>query len=145
MMKVRELSEADWTEWNRLWRSYLAFYGTELTPDVYSLTFERLLLDAPYEPSALLAIKDGQPIGLVHYLQHRHCWRTENVIYLQDLYVDEAVRGFGAGRALIEAVYAVAKEGDLGGVYWLTENTNDQAMLLYDRVGTKTGFIKYQQ
>ncbi len=145
LIKIKELSEADWKEWSRLWRSYLAFYRTELAQKVYTSTFKRLLSDTPYEPDALLATKDGEPIGLVHYLQHRHCWRTENVIYLQDLYVDETARGCGAGRALIEAVYAAASERNITSVYWLTENTNHQAMALYDRVATKTGFIKYQQ
>ena len=144
MTKIRELSESDWKEWSRLWRGYLDFYGTELSQDVYVSTFERLLLDAPYEPNALLATKDGKLIGLVHYLQHRHCWRTDNVLYLQDLYVDETARGCGAGRALIEAVSAVAKKRNFTGVYWLTETTNEQAMSLYDRVATKTRFIKYE-
>ncbi len=145
MLKIRELTDTDWAEWNRLWCNYLAFYHTELPPEIYASTFKRLLSKVPYEPNALIAMQNGKPIGLVHHIQHRHCWRTENVIYLQDLYVDKAARGSGAGRALIKAVYAVANEESLGSVYWLTENTNHRAMTLYDQVGTKTGFIKYQQ
>jgi GNAT superfamily N-acetyltransferase len=56
----------------------------------------------------LIATLDGRPVGLVHYLFHRHGWKIENVCYLQDLYADPEVRGKGIGRALIEAVYAAA-------------------------------------
>ena len=43
-------------------------------------------------------------------------WRIENVVYLQDLYVDPEVRGTGAGRALIEAVAQSARERRTAGL-----------------------------
>ena len=82
-------------------------------------------------------------MGLVHYLFHRHCWREENVCYLQDLYADPEVRGKGIGRALIEAVYAAADAAGAPSVYWLTQDFNHTARKLYDRIGTVTPFIKY--
>ncbi len=60
--------------------------------------------------NCLVAEVDGKMVGLTHYLSHRYAWKIEEVIYLQDLYVDPAVRrGTGAGRALIEAVCAVGR------------------------------------
>ena len=84
-------------------------------------------------------------MGLTHYLFHRHGWRIENVVYLQDLYVDPEVRGTGAGRALIEAVYRAADEAGCPSVYWLTQDFNSTARQLYDRIATVTPFIKYQR
>jgi GNAT superfamily N-acetyltransferase len=74
--------------------------------------FERLLGDDPQDFSGLIAEVDGRPVGLTHYVFHRHGWRVENVCYLQDLYADPEVRGRGVGRALIEAVYAEADARD---------------------------------
>jgi GNAT superfamily N-acetyltransferase len=54
-----------------------------------------------------------------------------------------ASRGKGAGRKLIEAIYAAAEEAGAGRVYWLTHETNADAMLLYDHVAEKTGFVQY--
>ncbi|MEO0360551.1 MAG: GNAT family N-acetyltransferase, partial [Pseudomonadota bacterium] len=63
----------------------------------------------------------------------------------QDLYVDETVRGTGAGRALIEAVYAAADAAGAPSVYWLTQDFNHTARQLYDRIATVTPFIRYNR
>ncbi|MBT8413827.1 MAG: GNAT family N-acetyltransferase [Boseongicola sp.] len=143
MTHVRPLTANDKPEWARLWRAYLAFYETELPQEIYDTTFDRLLGDDPQDFHGLIAEVDGNPVGLTHYLFHRHCWKIENTCYLQDLYADPEVRGQGIGRALIEAVYKAADEAGAPSVYWLTQDFNTQARKLYDRVGTLTPFIKY--
>ena len=95
--------------------------------------------------NALFAELDGAAVGIVHYIYHAHNWRAENVCYLQDLYAKEAVRGQGIGRALIEAVYAAADANGTPSVYWMTQDFNENARLLYDRIGTLTPFIKYSR
>jgi GNAT superfamily N-acetyltransferase len=88
---------------------------------------------------------DGRPVGLAHYLFHRHGWRIEDVCYLQDLYADPDARGRGVGRALIEAVYAAADARGCPQVYWTTQHFNAVGRRLYDRIGVLTPFIKYQR
>jgi len=84
-------------------------------------------------------------VGLVHYIQHRSCWTVGDYVYLQDLFVDPDVRGTGLGRALIEHVYAQAAETGASRVWWLTHESNAQAMLLYDRIADKSGFVQYRK
>ena len=107
--------------------------------------FERLLGDEPQDYNGLIAEVDGRSVGLTHYLFHRHGWKVENVCYLQDLYVDEDVRGCGAGRALIEAVYAAADTAGNPDVYWQTQHFNSTGRRLYDRVGKLSDFIIYER
>lgn len=140
---IRPLTAADHADWHRLWTGYLTFYEASLPPEVYAATWARLLSDAPHEYRCLLAERDGAVVGLAHYLEHRHCWSVANVIYLQDLFVDPEVRGTGAGRALIEAVYATADAAGIANVYWLTQHFNANARQLYDRIGKATPFMKY--
>lgn len=142
---IRPIVAGDEPEWRRLWTGYLEFYKSQVPEAVYASTFARLLGDAPYDPSGFLAVIDGRPVGLVHYFFHRHCWRVENVCYLQDLFADPAIRGKGIGRALIEAVYAAADAAGCPSVYWTTQEFNYAGRMLYDRIGEKTPFIKYQR
>ncbi len=142
---IRPLQAADQADWHKLWTGYLTFYGSTVADDVYTSTFARLLGDDEQDYHCLIAEQDSKPVGLVHYLFHRHCWRIENVCYLQDLYADPTVRGQGVGRKLIEAVYAAADTAGAPSVYWLTQDDNQTGRQLYDRVGQLTNFIKYQR
>lgn len=144
-LSIRPIKEADRTAWDTLWTDYLTFYETSLPKEVYDISFARLLNPSDTEFKGLIAELNGEPIGLVHFLYHRHMWKLENTCYLQDLYVSETARGTGAGRALIQAVYDDADKANCPSVYWLTQDFNQTARLLYDRIGTKTPFIRYSR
>jgi GNAT superfamily N-acetyltransferase len=143
IVTIRPLAAKDEARWRVLWSGYLDFYKSSVPEAVYASTFARLLGDDAQDFHGMVAELDGEVVGLVHYLFHRHCWRIENVCYLQDLYADPAVRGTGIGRKLIEAVYQAADEAGAPAVYWLTQEDNAVGRRLYDRVGQKTDFIKY--
>ena len=142
---IRPLRPGDEVDWRRLWTGYLEYYETRVSDAVYASTFRRLLSGAGGEFRGLIAELGGQPVGLVHYLFHRHCWKIENTCYLQDLYTDPAARGRGVARALIEAVYAAADAEGAPSVYWLTQEFNYRGRMLYDKVGVKTPFIRYDR
>ena len=144
-ISIRPLRPEDRAEWARLWTGYLEYYQTSVPAAVYDSTFARLIGDDPQDFNCLLATVEGKPVGLVHYLFHRHCWKVENVCYLQDLYADPSVRGTGVGRALIEAVYAAADANGTPAVYWLTQDFNTEARKLYDRIAQVTPFIRYNR
>ncbi|WP_102108889.1 GNAT family N-acetyltransferase [Oceaniglobus roseus] len=142
---IRPLAAEDRSAWTELWRAYLRFYETELPDHVYDSTFARLLGDDPQDFNGLIAEIDGTPVGLAHYLFHRHGWKIENTCYLQDLFAAPEVRGQGVGGALIEGVYAAADAAGSPSVYWLTQDFNHAARRLYDRVGKLTPFIRYNR
>lgn len=143
---IREITAADESDWRRLWTGYLEFYESSVSEEVYATTFERLLDPSRPNQCGFLAVDaEDRPVGLVHYITHAHNWRLEDVVYLQDLYVDPEVRGTGAGRALIEAVYREADERGTPTVYWLTQHFNETGRRLYDRIATLTPFIQYRR
>lgn len=150
-ISVRPIAEGDFETWRALWTGYLAYYESTVPEAVYHTTFTRLLKgnaradDAAYEPRGLLAMRGGVAVGLVHYMYHRHCWREDNVCYLQDLFSAPDQRGTGIGRILIEAVYEAADKDGAPVVYWMTQDFNAAGRRLYDRVGQLTPFIKYQR
>jgi GNAT superfamily N-acetyltransferase len=142
---IREIEPGDRARWAELWTAYLAFYETTLPPEVYEETWRRLL--DPNEPvwGALSLDGSGQLVGLVHFLYHRTAWAVGDTCYLQDLFVDPAMRGGGHGRALIEHVYAKARAHGAVRVYWHTNENNATARRLYDSVAAYSGFIQYRK
>jgi GNAT superfamily N-acetyltransferase len=141
---IRPLRGSDRAQWEGLWQGYLRFYRAHLTSEVTERTFARLT-DPDTQPHGLVAEQDGRLVGLAHYVFLPTTWSTRDSCYLQDLFVDPAIRGKGIGRALIQAVYAAADRGPGGSVYWLTQEFNADARALYDTLAHRTSFIRYQR
>ena len=141
---IRPLNAADKESWLALWHGYQRFYKVDLPEATSQVTWQRLL-DEREPMHCAVAVDGGQPVGIVHFIQHRSCWTTGDYLYLQDLFVAPERRGKGVGRALIEHVYTQARERECSRVYWLTHETNHEAMLLYDRIADRSGFVQYRK
>ncbi len=141
---IRALSAGDFDAWEPLWQGYLTFYKASVADDVTRLTFARLT-GGLLPMGGFLAHADGKAVGMVNWIMHPSCWTSGDYCYLQDLFVDPGLRGGGFGRALIEAVYAEAKSRDCSRVYWLTHESNEEAMKLYGRIADRSGFIQYRK
>ncbi|MGJ4930772.1 N-acetyltransferase family protein [Bradyrhizobium sp. HKCCYLS2038] len=147
-LTVRPMARADYQSWLPLWDGYNAFYGrsgpTALPAEITAVTWERFF--DPAEPvHALVAESGSELIGLAHYLYHRATTTIAPLCYLNDLFTSEAARGKGVGRALIEAVYAEARQAGAPRVYWQTHETNTTARALYDKLAERSGFIVYRK
>jgi GNAT superfamily N-acetyltransferase len=143
-ISIRPLAAADFDVWLPLWKGYQEFYKANIADEVTRVTFARILDDR--EPMfAALAWVSGEAAGLVHWILHRSNWTIGDYCYLQDLYVAGGRRGLGLGRKLIEHVYAEAEKAGCARVHWLTHETNTDAMLLYDRIAERSGFVQYRK
>jgi len=141
---IRPLRREDHAAGMPLWRGYQEFYKVDIAPEVTAVTFDRLL--DPAEPMAgALAWQGERAVGMVHHIRHRSCWTVGDYCYLQDLFTAADIRGAGIGRKLIEYVYDIAKQQGCSRVYWLTHESNEVAMKLYDRIADKSGFIQYRR
>jgi GNAT superfamily N-acetyltransferase len=142
------VSPNDYEQWLPLWAGYNAFYGrsgaTALPAEVSDTTWKRFF-EASEPAHALVAERGGELLGLAHYLYHRSTTAIQPICYLQDLFTKEEARGQGVGRALIAEVYEQAKLAGSSRVYWQTHETNQTAMLLYDRIAERSGFLVYRK
>ena len=143
---VRPIAKADHEGWRLLWDGYNAFYGrsgsTSLPESITRATWSRFF--SKEEPVfALVAILDSQVVGMAHYIFHRSTTRLTDVCYLQDLFTEEACRGRGVGRALIQRVLDTAEEAGSSRVYWTTQTSNVAGRALYDKMAEHRGFIVY--
>ncbi|HEY6942690.1 GNAT family N-acetyltransferase [Dokdonella sp.] len=145
---TRPVRVADHDAWRHLWDGYNAFYGrsgaTALAEATTRATWSRFLDDA--EPlHAFVAEREGSLLGLAHCVLHPSTTAIAPSCYLQDLYTDEAARGSGVARALIETVCRFARQTGCARVYWQTHEDNAIARRLYDRMAERSGFIVYRR
>ena len=144
-LTIRELRAGDRSRWDELWAGYLQFYKEDLPTEITDATWHRLI-DPSQQPHGLAAVDaSGRVVGIAHYLFHPSTWALGNYCYLEDLFVDPAARGTGAGRALIEAVFRAADEKGATRVYWSTEKDNARAQALYNQIATLTPFVQYRR
>ena len=128
---IRPVTATDKAAWSPLWDGYLTFYETVLSEQQSELTWERLL-DPDYNSFGLVAEFDGKVVGITHYSFQTSTWAENGYCYLEDLFTAPELRGRGVGRALIEAVRAIAVERGCARLYWNTDESNSTARRLYD-------------
>ena len=140
MIGIAPLRSEDRERWNVLARDYKTFVRTSLADADYDRAWKRL--QAGDGAHGLGAHRNGELVGIAHYLFHTSTW-VHDVCYLQDLFVDASARGSGIARALIDAVAIAARERGAQRMYWLTHIDNIAARALYDKLATCRGFIRY--
>lgn len=143
MIQIREIREGDKQAWLNLWRGYIDFYHADIPEIQNELTWTRLH-DSDFNIRGLVAEEGGEVCGIVHFSFQTSTWAAHNYCYLEDVFVDPALRGSGAGRALIDAVRVIAEKAGSSRLYWSTEKTNETARKLYDSYTPESGFVQYR-
>jgi GNAT superfamily N-acetyltransferase len=145
MTDIKPLRATEFDDWLPLWQGYLQFYKAEVPASTTAVTFQRLTGGS--EPMGGFIARDGAgaAVGIVHWIRHRSCWTVGDYCYLQDLFVAPERRASGIGRGLIDAVYGHAGALGCSRVWWLTHETNTDAMHLYDKVAARSGFVQYRK
>ena len=142
-LAIRPLEVGDKERWLELWAGYLTFYESILSAEQTELTWKRLH-DSEFNLNGLVAVSNEKVVGFAHFLFRPSSWATNDYCYLEDLFVDENIRGAGAGRSLIDAVIVAARAKMSGRVYWTTKESNTRARVLYDSYSPASEFVQYR-
>lgn len=141
---VRPIQEQDYAAWLPLCKAYQEFYEVRFAEGVTEMAWARFQqADEPME--AAVAEVDGVIQGYVTLVFHRTTWATQDVCYLEDLYVDPSARSGGLGEALIEWAKERANARGCARLYWHTQHFNARARRLYDRVAELAPSRVYQK
>ena len=142
MIQVAAAKAEDEAAWRPLWQGYLDFYAQDLAKDITDLAFQRAV--DPHEPVFLALARDGERvIGFATFVLHRSTWARTHYLYLEDLFITEASRGTGAGRALIEHVIEIGRQNGCERVYWVTQEGNAAARAVYDKMADLPGLVTF--
>jgi GNAT superfamily N-acetyltransferase len=110
MITIRPATAADVDTILHFIKSLAAF---EREPNAVKTTPEDLLRDGFSEQpkfETLIAEMDGTPVGFALFFPTYSTWEGTAGIHLEDIFVEESVRGQGVGERLMQALAAIAIE-----------------------------------
>lgn len=81
-MSVSTLTKADWSQWQNLFRQYIAFYKASIPEAQYENTFNRIIDPNGDLNAFAIREEDGTLNGIAHYLFHTSSWSDKPVCYL---------------------------------------------------------------
>lgn len=139
---IRSALPADEPAWRQLWRAYGDFYGTTLSDEVTTRTWQRIL-DPDAAVLCMVAEVDGEVYGFANCVVHENTWETQPVCYLEDLFVRPSARGHGIGKALVEWLRNAMRAEGWARLYWVTHQDNTQARAVYEQFAQADGFVRY--
>ncbi|WP_342641705.1 GNAT family N-acetyltransferase [Rhodoligotrophos ferricapiens] len=129
--------------WDTLYQGYARFYRVEQTSAMRDTVWS-WLMDPAHEVSGLVAvIGQGAPVGLAHYRPFARPLSASRGLFLDDLFVDPAVRGSGVADRLVESLAAKASAEGYSVLRWITAENNYRARGLYDRLAKRTQWVTY--
>ena len=82
-----------------------------------------------------LGFFEGEPVGFVLFFHNYSTFLGKPGLYIEDLFVDEAFRGRGFGRALFLHVGKLAQDRDCGRLEWAVLDWNEPAIRFYKKLG----------
>jgi GNAT superfamily N-acetyltransferase len=142
MITVRAATREDEPRWRELWAGYNAFYEENVPESITQSTWRRILNPA-VAVLGRVAELDGRVVGFSNSVLHESTWAAAPVCYLEDLFVDTAVRGGGVGRMLLQDLVVLARQNGWPKLYWHTRANNLTARRLYGSFTRADDFVRY--
>jgi GNAT superfamily N-acetyltransferase len=127
-------------EIGRVWEMVGSLARYERLEHELSGSAERLAADlfAARPPiECRVAERDGALVGYALFFPIYSSFSTRQVLWLEDLFVEDGLRGGGVGRALLAAVAAVALDRGCERVGWIVLDWNRPSIQFYDRMGAR--------
>jgi len=84
-----------------------------------------------------IAFLDGEPVGFALYFYNFSTFLGRHGIWLEDLYVREALRGRGIGKALLAGLARRCVAEGLGRLEWWVLDWNAPAIAAYRAIGAQ--------
>jgi len=140
---IRKLDQGDEPRWRELFDAYTVFYERQPDEAITRHLWTRLMDFASPVNCVVAEVKGQGVVGIAHYILHDNTSTLLPVCYLQDLFVDPAIRATGVGATMIDWLIAEAKAQGWSRVYWNTKENNYRARGLYDKYTPHSGFLRY--
>lgn len=99
-----------------------------------ALLHEGLFASKP-SAEAIIGTENGEVVCFALFFHNFSTFLTRKGLYLEDLYVKQAHRGKGYGRAMLAALAQIAVERNCGRFEWSVLDWNENAIRFYQGMG----------
>jgi GNAT superfamily N-acetyltransferase len=120
----------------RFVRDLAAFEREPEAVEATETTLDRSLFDEA-AAEAVIAERDGSPVGFALFFHNFSTWTGKRGLYLEDLYVTPEARGSGVGRALLRHLAALAVARGCARFEWAVLDWNRPAIDFYTAMGAE--------
>ena len=101
-------------------------------PDMHAALFG----DRPVVETVIASL-DDEPVGYALFFPTFSTFLGKPGLYLEDLYVRPAARGFGVGRKLLEHLARLTVERGWGRLEWSVLDWNEPSIAFYKKMGAR--------
>ena len=137
MPQLRDATPEDVPELLRLVRALAAYERKQDRFTATAADYHRLLFGPRAVAEAILAERDGRAVGVALYHRTLSTFAGRHGYFLEDIFIEEAERGGGLGRAFFAAMARrLAAEGGAG-ISWRVLHWNAPAIGFYQRLGAE--------
>ncbi len=98
---------------------------------------ERELFGSDRVARALVAVRDGETVGIAIWFHNFSTFLSRRGIWLEDLFVLPEHRGHGIGRALLVELAQRARALRCGRLEWAVLDWNEPAIRFYESLGAR--------
>lgn len=140
---LRAPTPDDLAAWRHLYRQFAEHYTVPVRAEHQDLVWS-WVMDPSHPLQCLLAVtSSGELHGLAHYRAFTRPLAGSVGCFLDDLLVDEEVRGSGAADALLHGLRQIAADNGWTVIRWITADDNHRARSVYDEFAVRTMWVTY--
>ncbi len=85
----------------------------------------------------LIAMADETPVGFALFFYHFSTFEGRAGLYIEDIYIQEAYRGFGLGKKLFQTLAKIALDEECARIEWSCLDWNTPSIAFYLSLGAK--------
>lgn len=136
-LNIRDAVRADTSLILALIRELAVYERAPEAAKASAADIDKALFGAHPKVHALIAEWNGAAVGFAVYYFNFSTWTGRHGLYLEDLFVREASRGKGFGKALLVRLAGIARAHDCARFEWSVLDWNEPAIGFYKSLGAR--------
>lgn len=135
---IRQLREQDLPRFLTLCKAHAAFEHCSFESKGKMARWSTYLLEPDTGISCWVVQLGHELVGYATFMKQFSTWDATCYLYLDCLYLEEACRGQGVGKQLMQKIKHFALDNECVEIQWQTPSFNEKAIGFYQSLGAKS-------